>query len=160
LHATAVPGLHAPAWHVSVPLHGLLSAQLAPSDIGVEVQPLPVSQRSVVHGLPSLQLRGDEPTQTRVEPLVWQVSVWVQALPSLHGVPTVTSVCTQAPLELQESAVHGLLSSQFTPPVPVQAPAAHLSADPLHELPSSQVVPSGRLLFAQPLAGTQLSTVQ
>jgi hypothetical protein len=140
---SAVPGVHTPARQVSVPLHTVASAQLSPSLTGVEAQPLLGLHVSVVHGFRSSQLSGDAPTHTRVVPLVWQLSVCVQALPSLQGAPTASSVCTQPPPESHESVVQGLLSSQFRPPLPVQTPAWHVSVVPLHALPSLQLVPGG-----------------
>ena len=42
----------------------------------------------------------------------WHVSVWVQALPSVHAVPSGAAVCWQTPVPSQVSVVHGSWSSQ------------------------------------------------
>ena len=42
----------------------------------------------------------------------WQVSVWVQALPSLHALASGSVLPMQAPPWQMSSYVHGLLSSQ------------------------------------------------
>jgi len=50
---SGVPGVHVPAWHVSVPLQKLPSGHGAPSARGVCWQPVAGVQVSRVHGLPS-----------------------------------------------------------------------------------------------------------
>src|SRR5205809_756195 len=55
-------------------------------------QPLAGSQVSVVQTFPSSQLTGP-PTHRSAK----QASAVVQALPSSHGVPSVTTVCVQTP---------------------------------------------------------------
>jgi hypothetical protein len=57
----AVPALHAPAWHVSPPLHWLPSLQEAPSALLVNVQPLDGLHESLVHGFTSLHVSGVPP---------------------------------------------------------------------------------------------------
>jgi hypothetical protein len=53
------PATQAPARQLSVPLHGLASAQLVPSGASVRLHPpLAASHVSMVQGLLSLQLRG------------------------------------------------------------------------------------------------------
>jgi hypothetical protein len=67
------------------------------------------------------QTTGLPPTQVPF----WQLSVWVQALPSLQDVPLATATCpVQAPVtESQEPAVmHGLLVEQATGVPPMHAP--------------------------------------
>ena len=77
------PAVQVPAWQVSAPLQALPSEQLVPLATGVAVQPLAGSQESVVQGLLSSQTGGFEPVHTPA----WQVSVCVQAFPSLQVVP-------------------------------------------------------------------------
>jgi len=61
--------------------------------------------------------------------------------------------------ELQESAVHGLPSSQLVGGPFKQRPAWQVSA-PLQGLPSEQEVPLGRLVWTQPEVALQVSVVQ
>ena len=53
---SAVPGVHVPLWHVSLPSQALPSLQEAPFGSAACWQPVVGSQLSVVHWLPSLQL--------------------------------------------------------------------------------------------------------
>jgi hypothetical protein len=57
LQASGVPGVQAPAWHVSSPLHTVPSLQDVPLGALAVWQPLAVLHVSSVHGLPSLQTR-------------------------------------------------------------------------------------------------------
>src|SRR6266849_2108169 len=84
-----------------------------------------------------------------------QVSLLVQASPSLHGV--VLLVCTQPVAGLQLSSVQTLLSLQLAAGPPTHAPAAQVSLV-VQAFPSLQ----GPVLLVctQPVAGTQLSSVQ
>jgi hypothetical protein len=84
-------------------VHALPSSQDAV--LFVCTQPLDGLQLSSVQTLPSLQSGGGPPTH---DPLA-QVSLVVQALPSLHG--AVLLVCTQPVWGSHESSVHGLPSS-------------------------------------------------
>jgi len=107
------------------PLQVSLVVQALPSSHGsvlsVCVQPVAGLQLSVVHTLPSSQFRAAPPTQT--PPL--QVSLVVQALPSLHD--TVLFVCVQPVAGLQPSVVHTLPSSQFGAAPPTQTPPLQVS---------------------------------
>jgi hypothetical protein len=132
----------------------LPSSQLAPG-LGCKVQPVAGSQPLVVHGLVSVQSSGGPATQ--IPPL--QVSLSVHLLLSVHGVLSCKfewAHCWFA--GLQVSAVHGLLSSQFTP-MPPHFPAVHLSPM-VQALPSSQGVSSILFTLEQPVIELQLSTVQ
>src|SRR6266849_184134 len=104
-----------------------------------------------VQTLPSSQLGAGPPMQ--VPPL--QVSLVVQALPSLQGL--VLWVCTQPVTGLQLSSVQTLLSLQLAAGPPTHAPAAQVSLV-VQAFPSLQ----GPVLLVctQPVAGTQLSSVQ
>jgi hypothetical protein len=74
------PGVHVPAWHVSAPLQTLPSLHEEPFDRVLKTQPLAALHESVVHALPSLQVRA----WPAMHAPAWQVSVPLQALPSLH----------------------------------------------------------------------------
>jgi len=87
-HKRACPRYITPAWQVSLPLHTLPSLHDEPLGTAVFWQPVAGSQLSVVHTLPSLQLRGVPGVHT---PL-WHVSAPLHTLPSLHAVPFSTGV--------------------------------------------------------------------
>src|SRR5438034_7321832 len=99
-------------------------------------------QRSVVHTLPSTQLRG-VPTQAPAA----QVSPTVQALPSVHAIPVFTLPKPHAPAPL-----HTLLAQMF---VEVQAEPSgsnlHVGEQqsPASLLPSSQSSPASRMPLPQ-----------
>src|SRR6266571_5228375 len=87
--AVQVTGLlptQVPLWQVSVCVQALPSSHAVPSvAVGLEEMPVAGSHVPVTWHWPSaVQVTGLLPTQV---PL-WQVSVWVQALPSSHGVPS------------------------------------------------------------------------
>ena len=77
---------HLPAWQVSVCVQALPSLQALPSGFaGFEHEPVAGSQVPASwHESAPPQVTGFAPVQT---PL-WQVSVRVQALPSLHAAPS------------------------------------------------------------------------
>jgi len=151
------PGVQRPFWQVSMPLQALLSVQPAtwvPLASGVEVQPVTVSQLSVVQGLPSLQLSGGPETHC---PMALQVSMPLQTLPSEHEVPNGSGLLKQAPLA-QPSVVQGLLSLQLGGVPATQPPllqVAGLQKSLEHEVPLAAPA-----LCAQPTPVWQLSTVQ
>ena len=74
-----------------------------------------------MHGLPSLQTA----TAPGLHAPVAQMSPTVHALPSVHG--DVLLLCWQPSVALQESLVHGLLSSQFRLAPALQTPAVQMS---------------------------------
>jgi hypothetical protein len=169
LQLSAVPGRHAPAWQVSLPLQRLPSVHEDPFGSGVCVHPLPGLHPSAVQTLPSSQ-SGAVPGWHVPPP---QTSTPLQALPSLQLVPLARSPCWQMPAEQtsvvhalpslqsavvvqpvqpgmascwqpatgsQLSVVHALPSPQFGAVPAMQLPAWQVSA-PLHALPSPQAVP-------------------
>ena len=114
-------------------------------------QPVGDTQESVVQPLLSSQLAGGPPTQ--LPPL--QVSLVVQASPSLHG--AVLFAYTHPVPGSQLSSVQTLPSLQFGAGPPTHEPPVQVSSV-VQALPSSHE----ELLFTcvQPLAGLQLSSVQ
>ena len=149
LHVTLTPTQN-PPWHASFLLHAWPSLHTVPSE-KVLVQPLEMSQASLVQGLPSSHLALLPPTH--LPPA--QPSPTVHALPSVQ-VPAPGKLA-QPLMASQESMVHGLPSPQFTPPPDLHAPLEQLS--PLVQaLPSLQVPPMA--LWVQPLVVSQPSAVQ
>lgn len=130
------PGVHTPDWHVSAPLHWLSSGQAVPFAAGPWTTPDEGSHESAVHGLPSSTGSG----VPGVHVPDWQVSVPLQTLPSVQFVPFETTTWVTPVTGLQESAVHGLLSSTTGALPAVQVPAWHVSA-PLQTVPSAHAVP-------------------
>jgi hypothetical protein len=103
-HATGLLPVQTPTWQVSVCEHALPSLQLVPSDFaGVEQTPVAGMQEPAVwHWSGAAQVTGLAPVQVPV----WQVSVWVQAFPSLHEAPLAFVGLEQMPVpELHEPAV-------------------------------------------------------
>ncbi len=101
--------------------------------------------------------------QTLAVPLhvpLWQVSLLVQALPSLQGVPPTTATLIQLPVPVsQVSPVQGLLSSQFLV-VPLHTPFWHASPV-VQALPSLQELPFATVGYAQlPVSASHPSVVQ
>src|SRR4051812_32951464 len=86
-----------------------------------------------------------------------QASVWVHALPSLHGVPSAAAGELHVPVV--GAQVPGLQASgavQTTGLLPVQTPPMQASVW-VHALPSSHTVPSGAAGFEHmPLVGSQV----
>src|SRR6185369_576328 len=136
------------ALHVSGAVHELPS--LHGAVLLAYWQPLAGLQVSSVQTLPSLQLRGDAPTQ--VPPA--QVSTRVHALLSLHG--AVLFVYSHPLAGLQTSSVQPLPSSQLSAAPLTHVPPPQVSAT-VQALPSSH----GTVLFvySQPLDGLQVSSV-
>jgi hypothetical protein len=120
----ALPSLHA----VPLALLGLLQTPVA----GLQVPAL-------WHWSSALQVTGLPPLQAPA----WQVSVWVQALPSLHAVPLALLGLVQTPVAgLQVPALwHWSSALQVTGLPPLQAPAWQVSVW-VQALPSLHAVPS------------------
>jgi hypothetical protein len=114
----AVPGVHVPDWQVSAPLQTLASAHDVPFVTLACWQPATGSQLSVVHGLPSLQLRAVPAVQMPA----WQVSAPLQTVPSAHDVPFRSAVCVQPKIASQASVVQELPSLQLSGAPAVQVP--------------------------------------
>jgi hypothetical protein len=149
LQLTGAPGLQLPPPHTSLAVQALPSLQ--GWVFGVERHPSNASQASVVQALLSLQFTswpGLQLPPTHTSPLV-------QALLSEQG--AVLFENTHPVLGLQALSVHGLLSLQVIGAPGWQTPAAHTSPE-VHALPSLQGFVL--LMLVQPVAGSQLSSVQ
>ena len=141
VQTTAGPPTQAPAMHVSSVVQPLPSLQVVPSvAAGLEQAPVVMSQVPTAwHGSLAAQTTGLAPVQVPAT----QVSVWVQALPSLQVVPSVAAGLVQAPVVMSQvpTAWHGSRAVQVTGFDPVQIPAMQASVW-VQALPSLQVVPS------------------
>jgi hypothetical protein len=148
LQTSAVPAVHAPLWHVSIPLQTLLSAQEVPFVTGEVAQPEAGLHVSAVQTLPSLQLSGVPAVQVPF----WHVSAPLQTLLSTHDVPFVTGVAVHPVAGLHPSVVHTFPSLHVSAVPAVHTPPWHVSP-PLHRLPSAHAVPLARtgLLHTPPV---------
>jgi len=135
-------------------LHTLPSLQEVPFSTGVLTQPTSASQVSVVQTLLSLQLSGVPAAQTPV----WQVSLPLHTLPSVHDEPFATAVFVQPLTGLQPSVVQTLLSLQSSGVPAVHTPLWQRSS-PLQTLASAHDEPLGTGAAWQPRVGLQLSVV-
>jgi hypothetical protein len=118
LHVGGAPGVQMLPWHVSVPLHALVSPQVAPFGRGALVQPKIASQLSVVQALPSLQASGVPEAQTPP----WQASTPLHTLPSLQEVPFRSGTLAHPDSGSQLSVVQALASLQLRGGPAVQTP--------------------------------------
>jgi len=140
VQTTAGPPTQAPAMHVSSVVQPLPSLQVVPSvAAGLEQAPVVMSQVPTAwHGSLAAQTTGLAPVQVPAT----QVSVWVQALPSLQVVPSVAAGLEQAPEVGSQvpAAWHWSLAEHTTGLVPTQAPAWQVSVW-VQALPSLHAVP-------------------
>jgi hypothetical protein len=136
LQLSAVPGVHAPLWHVSAPLQTLPSEHAVPFASATFWQPLAALQASVVQALPSLQLSAVPGVQVPA----WQVSPPLHTVVSAHDEPFGTAACWQPAMGSQVSFVHTLLSLQVSAVPAVHTPLWQVSL-PLHRLPSAHGAP-------------------
>jgi hypothetical protein len=125
--------------------------------MGSCTQPVDGLQVSLVHSSLSLQSGAAPPVHV---PL-WQVSVVVQALASLHVVPSAaTTGLEHAPVAGSQTLTwHWSGAEHWIGLPPVQVPAWHVS-DCVQPLPSLQVVPSVTATGLEhvPVAGSQALT--
>src|SRR5258708_3759442 len=101
-----------------------------------------------------MQTTGFEPVQAPA----WQVSVWVQALPSLQAVPSAVVGVVHMPVAGSQvrAAGHWSLGLQTTGLPPVQVPPWQVSVW-VQALPSLQAVPFAEFgLGHVPVAGSQV----
>ena len=102
VHVTGVPAAQVPFWHVSAPLHRLLSAQLVPFATGVCVHAPLASQASAVHGFPSSQLPAAD-----VHVPFWHVPV-PHTLGDVQLVPLPAFMTTHPAVGSHDATWHGL----------------------------------------------------
>ena len=95
-HLTGLLPSQRPAWHTSVCVQALPSAHLVPfGAMGSEQVPVLALQRPTEwHWSLAAQVTGFAPLQAPV----WQVSLCVHALPSLHGAPSFFAGLEQTPV--------------------------------------------------------------
>jgi hypothetical protein len=96
VHTVAAPALHAPLWQVSLWVQALPSLHAVPSaEAGFEHWPVAGSQVPATwHASDAAQATGFAPEHAPA----WQLSVWVQALPSLQPVPFAAVGLEQTPV--------------------------------------------------------------
>jgi len=111
----------APAWQVSVWVQAFPSLQVVPfAFVGFEHTPVDVLQTPAMwHWSDAVQTTGFDPAQAPA----WQVSVWVQAFPSLQVVPFVFGVTAQVDVPLQARVLHWSLVHVIAVPEQVPAPS-------------------------------------
>ena len=156
VHVTGLEPAHTPAWHESTCVQALPSLQLVPfGRAGLEQTPLDGSHVPAAwHWSPATHVTGFDPVHV---PL-WQLSVTVQALPSLQLVPLAAVGFEQTPvLGLHVPAVwHWSSAVQVTGLDPVHVPLSHASLC-VHALPSLQVAPFAASGFEHaPLVGSHV----
>jgi len=115
--------VHVPDWQVSVCVHASASLHVVPfGAAGFEHRPVPGSQVPATwHWSLALQVIGLPPLQAPA----WQVSVCVQAFPSLQAVPFAFCGFEHSPLPGSHvpATWHWSLALQTTGLEPTQAPA-------------------------------------
>jgi len=156
LHVIGLEPVQTPVWHVSVCVQALPSLQAVPfGAFGFEQVPVIGLQVPATWHWPLAEhVTGFEPVQTPA----WQVSVCVQALPSLHAVPFGAFGFEQVPVVgLQVPATwHWSLAEHVTGLVPVHVPTWHVSVC-VQALPSLHAVPFGAFGLEQvPVAGSHV----
>src|SRR5439155_198572 len=147
--------LHSPAWQVSVRVQASPSLQAVPSGFaGFEHAPVAGSQAPASwHWSAGAQVTGFVPLHSPA----WQVSVRVQALPSLQAVPSGFAGFEHAPVAGSQAPAswHWSAGAQVTGFVPLHSPAWQVSVQ-VQALPSLEAVPSGFAGFEPtPVAGLQ-----
>jgi hypothetical protein len=134
--------VHTPAWQVSVCVQALPSLQDVPSaSVGLVQTPVVWLQVPAVwHWSLAVHVFGLPPVQTPD----WQVSVCVQALPSLQDVPLLSAGFEQTPVDGAQvpAAWHWSLAVQTFGFAPVQTPDWQVSVC-VQALPSLHVAPFG-----------------
>jgi hypothetical protein len=152
----ADPGVQVPAMQASiprVPVHALPSSQTAPSGKGVlAAQPVAGSHAgSIVHGLPSVQVRAMPGAQTPARHMSAPIAP-VHALPSQLAGPSATGRLLQPVTTSQLSVVQAFMSLQLSAGW-AQTPAMQTSRVQAEPSPV-QTVPSGRGVGTQPITGS------
>jgi hypothetical protein len=156
VHTTGFAPTQLPAEHVSVCVQAFPSLHDVPLPAsGLLQSPVPGSQMPAIWQPSSgMHTTGLEPVQTPS----WQLSVWVQGLPSSHGVPSTPVGLLQAPVDGSHvpGSWHASDELQLTGSAPVQRPAWQVSVC-VQRSPSMHGVPSAELGSLQiPVAGSQM----
>jgi len=133
--------VHAPATQVSVWVQAFPSEHAAPSVfVGFEQNPLAGSHAPATwHASVAEHAIGFAPVHAPAT----HVSLWVQAFPSLHVVPSGRAGFEHAPVPGLQTPIawHASLAAHVTGLAPVQLPALQVSVW-VHALPSEHDVPS------------------
>ena len=141
VQVTGLAPVHVPVWHVSVCVQKLASLHAVPFALtGLEQTPVATAQVPAVwHWSSAVQVTGLAPVHVPV----WQVSVCVQKLVSLHAVPSLLTGLEQTPVATaQVPAVwHWSSAEQVTGLAPAHVPAWHVSVC-VQKLASLHAVPS------------------
>jgi hypothetical protein len=156
VHTTGLPPVQAPDWQVSVRVQALPSLQAVPfALLGFEHRPVEGSHVPTVwHWSLAVHATGLLPAHVPF----WQVSVRVQALPSLHAVPLAWIGLLHAPVAVSHipTSWHWSLAAHTTGLPPVQVPAWQVSVC-VQAFPSLQAVPSPFVgLLHAPVAVSQI----
>jgi len=161
VQTTGLAPAQRPAWQVSVCVQALPSVHAVPFALGgFEHTPVPVSHTPASwHWSEAVQTTGFAPVQVPA----WQVSVCVQALPSVHAVPFDLGGFEQTPVPGLHvpTSWHWSSAVQVTPVQrsdPAQTPFVQTSF-PVFAFPSSQGVPFSFAGFEQaPVPGSHVPT--
>ena len=145
---TGLAPVHVPAWQVSVCVQASPSTQLLPLGLAglLHIPSAALHAPALWHGSSAVQITGLPPEH---EP-AWQVSVCVQALPSLQVEPLLLFGLLHAPELVLHTPTswHWSSAEHVTGLSPWQLPAKHVSVC-VQALPSLQVVPSALLGLVQ-----------
>src|SRR5205807_2018129 len=145
---TGLAPMQLPAWQVSVCVQASPSEQALPSALsGLEQVPFAGSQTPAAwHWSRAAHTTGFVPVQVPA----WQVSVWVQASPSVQALPSALLGLEQAPLAGSPTPApwHWSRAVQTTGFAPMQVPAWQVSVW-VQALPSLQALPSALLGLEQ-----------
>jgi hypothetical protein len=181
LQTTGDEPAHWPDWQASVWVQALPSLQAVPFGSDGKVQPLDGLQKFWVQALPSSQVTVLPAAQAPA----WQASPCVQALLSVHSVPSAAVTCWHTPVAgshessvqalpsahwfgwyrhwpfaaLHESSVQGLPSLQVTGDPPTHDPVWQASPC-VHRLLSLHVVPFASGVYWHPDPAAHASCVQ
>jgi hypothetical protein len=159
VQTTGLLPVHVPLWQVSLCVQALPSLQVAPSG-AFRFEHAPVRGLQVPatwHWSLAVQTTGLLP----VHAPLWQVSLCVQALPSLQVAPLALAGLEHAPLAASQvpTSWHWSLAVQTTGLVPVHVPFWQVSVC-VQALPSLQLAPSGAFGFEhRPVVGSQVPTL-
>ncbi|PTL82502.1 hypothetical protein DAT35_16960 [Vitiosangium sp. GDMCC 1.1324] len=158
VQVAGVPAVQVPAWQVSVRVQALPSLQEEPLGLaGLEQMPVAGLQVPTSwHWSEAVHVTG----LLAVQVPAWQVSVRVQALPSLQEEPLGLAGLEQVPVAgLQvPTSWHWSEAAQVTGAAPVQVPPWQVSVR-VQALPSLQEEPLGLVGLEQvPVAGLQVPT--